>query len=281
MISALKENTRKRWVRNMTERINTLKYLSVKLPIVGAFLLGVLPVLIQEGMNQQLIPVEYHALLMSFVLPLLAYLGRKKHQPELHQIQSLAAVPNADDNLRNLFANFRKLAGGSLSQAQVDQIQSLIDSLNPSPDKKISDSGVDFIATFESLRLVAYLCPANIWTIGWGTTVYPNGIKVKKGDTCTVDQAKAYKSHDLNRFQKCVNDAVTVPINQNQFDALVSLIYNIGEAAFKSSTLLKKLNAADYNGAADQFLVWNKSKGKVLNGLVNRRAAERMLFLKP
>lgn len=259
---------------------NAWQFLSVKLPVLGAFLLGVLPVLIQEGMNQQLIPVEYHALLMSFVLPLLAYLGRKKHQPELHQIQSLAAVPNADDNLRNLFANFRKIAGGSLSQAQVDQIQSLINSLSTKKqDKTISVKGIEFIAGFESLQLKAYLCPSNVWTIGWGTTVYPNGQHVKKGDTCTVEQAKAYKNHDLNRFQKCVNDAVTVPINQNQFDALVSLTYNIGEAAFKSSTLLKKLNAGDYGGTADQFLVWNKSGGKVLNGLVNRRAAERQLFL--
>lgn len=265
----------------MTEKINTFKYLSVKLPIVGAFLLGVLPVLIQEGMNQQLIPTEYHALLVSLVLPLLAYFGRKKHQPELHKVQSFSATPNTDDNLKNLFANFRKIAGGSLSQAQVDRIQSLIDSFNPKQGKTISDSGVDFIATFESLRLAAYLCPANVWTIGWGTTVYPNGIKVKKGDTCTVEQAKTYKAHDLRRFEKCVNSAVKVSINQNQFDALVSLAYNIGEKAFSSSTLVKKLNVGDYQGAANQFSVWNKSKGKVLNGLTNRRAAERTLFLKP
>lgn len=264
------------------QKINPFQYLQVKLPAWGLFLLGLLPIIVQYALDQQVIPLEYQALILTVILPLLRELGKRIPQPELHQVQNFAAVPNTDDNLRNLFANFRKIAGGSLSQAQVDQIQSLIDSLSiKTQDKTISSKGIEFIAGFESLKLKAYLCPANVWTIGWGTTVYPSGIKVKKGDTCTVDQAKAYKSHDLNRFQKCVNDSVTVPLNQNQFDALVSLTYNIGEAAFKSSTLLKKLNAADYNGAADQFLVWNKSKGKVLNGLVNRRAAERTLFLKP
>ncbi|WP_407409839.1 lysozyme [Acinetobacter sp.] len=183
---------------------------------------------------------------------------------------------------KKIFDFIRGLVG-KLSQSQVDVLDQALNEIGVAEDsqKTISSKGVEFIAGFESLQLKAYLCPANVWTIGWGTTVYPNGTKVKKGDKCTVEQAKVYKDHDLKRFQKCVNDAVAVLLNQNQFDALVSLTYNIGEAAFKSSTLLKKLNAADYNGAADQFLVWNKSKGKVLNGLVNRRAAERTLFLKP
>ncbi|WP_312069487.1 lysozyme, partial [Acinetobacter sp.] len=77
-----------------------------------------------------------------------------------------------------------------------------------------------------------------------------------------------------------VNNLVKVPLSQNQFDALVSLTYNIGSTAFKNSTLLKKLNAKDYAGAADQFLRWNKGGGKVLKGLVRRREAERALFLK-
>lgn len=183
---------------------------------------------------------------------------------------------------KKIFDFIRSLKG-KLSQSQVDVLDKALDDIGVGSDKQlaISEKGIGFIAGFESLRLKAYLCPANVWTIGWGTTVYPNGIKVKKGDTCTIEQARAFKNHDLKRFQKCVNDTVAVPLNQNQFDALVSLTYNIGEAAFKSSTLLKKLNAGDFAGAADQFLVWNKSKGKVLNGLVNRRAAERTLFLKP
>ena len=146
--------------------------------------------------------------------------------------------------------------------------------------KTISEIGLKLIAQFEGCYLQAYLCPANVWTIGIGTTVYPSGSKIKKGDTCTLDQAHEYLAHDMIEFEKTVNDSVKVDLTQNQFDALVSLTYNIGSTAFKNSTLLKKLNAKDYTGAADQFLVWNKGGGKVLKGLVRRREAERALFIK-
>lgn len=145
---------------------------------------------------------------------------------------------------------------------------------------KTSSSGTSLIREFEGFVASAYLCPANVWTIGIGTTVYPNGAKVKKGDKCTQEQALEYLQHDLKSFEKTVNDSVKVPLSQNQFDALVSLAYNIGSGAFKNSTLLKKLNAKDFTGAADQFLRWNKGSGKVLKGLVRRREAERALFLK-
>ena len=146
--------------------------------------------------------------------------------------------------------------------------------------KTINKIGLKLIAQFEGCYLQAYLCPANVWTIGIGTTIYPNGVKVKKGDKCTLEQAHEYLAHDMIEFEKTVNDSVKVPLSQNQFDALVSLTYNIGQAAFGNSTLLKKLNAKDYQGAADQFLRWNKGGGKVLKGLVRRREAERALFLK-
>ena len=146
--------------------------------------------------------------------------------------------------------------------------------------KTINKIGLKLIAQFEGCYLQAYLCPANVWTIGIGTTIYPNSVKVKKGDKCTLEQAHEYLAHDMIEFEKTVNDSVKVPLSQNQFDALVSLTYNIGSGAFKNSTLLKKLNAKDYSGAADQFLVWNKGGGKVLKGLVRRREAERALFLK-
>ena len=146
--------------------------------------------------------------------------------------------------------------------------------------KTINKIGLKLIAQFEGCYLQAYLCPANVWTIGIGTTIYPNGVKVKKGDKCTLEQAHEYLAHDMIEFEKTVNDSVKVPLSQNQFDALVSLAYNIGSGAFKNSTLLKKLNAKDYQGAADQFLRWNKGGGKVLKGLVRRREAERALFLK-
>ena len=146
--------------------------------------------------------------------------------------------------------------------------------------KSISKTGLDLISSFEGIRLNAYDDGVGVWTIGIGTTIYPNGIKVKKGDKCILEQAKEYFAHDLKSFEKTVNDSVKAPLTQNQFDALVSLTYNIGSTAFKNSTLLKKLNAKDYAGAADQFLRWNKGGGKVLKGLVRRRDAERSLFLK-
>ena len=145
---------------------------------------------------------------------------------------------------------------------------------------KISDVGIRLISSFEDLKLVSYLCPANVWTIGFGTTVYPSGKKVKQGEKCTPQQANEYFAHDLKRFEASVNNLVKVPLSQNQFDALVSLVYNIGQTAFSKSTLLKNLNAKDYAGAADQFPLWNKGGGKVLKGLVRRRAEEKALFLK-
>ena len=178
------------------------------------------------------------------------------------------------------FDEARKIAGGSLSQTQVDELNKVVDFIQPNHSQKVSASGINLICSFEGLRLNAYDDGVGVWTIGFGTTIYPNGIKVKRGDTCTEAQAKAYMAHDLKKFESAVNSAVAVSINQNQFDAMVSLAYNIGTSAFKNSTLVKKLNAGDIRGAAAQFDVWNKASGRVLQGLVNRRAVERKLFEK-
>lgn len=183
-------------------------------------------------------------------------------------------------NRKPFFDEARKLAGGKLTQAQVDELNKVVDSLNPSKGKITSQVGINLIISFEDLKLDAYDDGVGVWTIGYGTTVYPDGTKVKKGDTCTAEQAKAYFAYDLKRFENAVNSGLTVLVNQNQFDALVSLTYNIGETAFKKSTLLKLLNANKFTEAAGQFAVWNKGGGQVLNGLVHRRAAERVLFLK-
>ena len=258
---------------------SAFKHLSVKLPMLGAFLMLVLIPALQWALDFQVIPKEYESVLIGVVLPLLALIGRKIYQPQLHQVQSFAAVPNTDDNLANLFSNFRKLAGGSLSQVQVDQINHLVAGFQQKV-KTVSNSGIDLICSFEGLRLNAYDDGVGVWTIGFGTTIYPNGIRVKRGDTCTEAQAKAYMAHDLKKFELAVNSSVTMSINQNQFDALVLLAYNIGTNAFKNSTLVKKLNANDVRGAAAQFSVWNKAGGNVMQGLVNRRAVERKLFEK-
>ncbi|WP_017402108.1 MULTISPECIES: lysozyme [Acinetobacter] len=183
-------------------------------------------------------------------------------------------------NRKPFFDAARVLAGGKLTQAQVDQLNKAADDLVTRSSMTTSQIGINLITSFEDLRLNAYDDGVGVWTIGKGTTVYPNGVKVKKGDVCTMEQAKTFFAHDLKRFENAVNSALTVVVNQNQFDALVSLAYNIGEKAFKTSTLVKKLNAGDYSGAADQFKVWNIGGGRVLKGLVHRRAAEAELFLK-
>ena len=190
--------------------------------------------------------------------------------------------------MKHIFDFLRKISGGKLTQKQVDAADKLIatayDDLNDmlgiaTDEMHVSPSGVDLICNFEGLRLKAYDDGVGVWTIGFGTTKYPNGIRVKKGDTCTLDQAKAYMQNDLKSFEQTVNNTVKVPLNQNQFDALVSLAYNIGTNAFSKSTLVKKLNANDIRGAADQFDVWVNAGGKRMQGLVNRHAKEKALFL--
>ena len=146
-------------------------------------------------------------------------------------------------------------------------------------EMSLSPEGINQICNFEGLKLSAYDDGNGVWTIGYGTTRYPNGKRVSEGDRCTLDQAKAYMQHDLKIFERAVNSSVKVSLKQNQFDALVSLTYNIGVGAFKNSTLLKKLNLGDYKEAANQFDVWINAGGKRLQGLVNRRAIEKKLFL--
>lgn len=145
---------------------------------------------------------------------------------------------------------------------------------------KTSSSGINLIKSFEGKRLKAYDDGVGVWTIGFGTIKYPNGVRVKKGDTCTEEQAETYLKNDLVKFENAINRLVKVLLTQNQFDALASFTYNLGETNLSTSTLLKKLNAKDYKGAADQFERWNKAGGKVMNGLTRRRKAEKELFLK-
>ena len=195
-----------------------------------------------------------------------------------------------ESEMKQIFDFLRKISGGSLTQKQVDATNEVIatatdstvaDMLGIAVDQMVvSLFGIDLICGFEGLRLKAYDDGVGVWTIGFGTTIYPTGIRVKKGDTCTEAQAKAYMVYDLKKFESAVNNAVTVPLNQNQFDALVSLAYNIGTSAFSKSTLVKKLNADDSRGAAEQFDVWVNAGGKRMQGLANRRAKEKEVFLK-
>jgi GH24 family phage-related lysozyme (muramidase) len=142
----------------------------------------------------------------------------------------------------------------------------------------ISQVGINLIKSFEGCRLTAYKVTSSekYYTIGWGH--YASDIRV--GQTITQQQADNFLNQDLQKFIKGVNDCVHVPITQYQFDALVSLCYNIGIGAFQSSTLVQALNKHDYSGAASQFLLWVHSGGKTLQGLVTRRKAEMSLFMK-
>ena len=138
---------------------------------------------------------------------------------------------------------------------------------------QISKAGLDLIKQFEGLYLKAYRCPAGVPTIGYGHTA-----GVAMGQTITQQQADDYLRRDVRQFERAVARLATVPLTQGQFDALVSFAFNLGEGALAQSTLLRLLNAGDYAGAAAQFDRWNKAGGRVLPGLVRRRAAERALF---
>ncbi|KJJ61565.1 muraminidase [Pseudomonas sp. 10B238] len=136
-----------------------------------------------------------------------------------------------------------------------------------------SQKGLDLIKSFEGLRLSAYKDVVGVVTIGYGTT---SGVKM--GDTITKERAEELLREDVKRFEEQVLRLVKMPLTQGQFDALTSFVYNLGAGSLSNSTLLRLLNAGDYAGAAAQFERWNKAGGKVLAGLVRRRAAERALF---
>ena len=146
---------------------------------------------------------------------------------------------------------------------------------------KTSDRGIALIKAHEGLRLQAYQDPVGVWTIGYGHTTAAGPPKVERGMKITDAGADAILRQDLAKFEGYVSSAVKVPLNQNEFDALVSFTFNLGPGNLRSSTLLKKLNAGDRAGAADEFLKWTKAGGKTLPGLVKRREAERALFLAP
>lgn len=169
--------------------------------------------------------------------------------------------------------------------------------------KKVGKFGLNLITAYESLELEAYPDPGSPlgqavaklhrpmsqyrahphwrdlsgapWTIGYGHTR-----NVKQGDKCTEAQATTWLHEDLFDAEAAVNQ-VAVPLSQFQFDALVSFVFNVGSGNFAKSTLLRKLNAGDYDGAADEFPRWNKSGGRELNGLTARRADEKDLFQTP
>jgi lysozyme len=144
---------------------------------------------------------------------------------------------------------------------------------------KLNQAGIDLMHQFEGLKLDAYLCPANIPTIGYGNTYYEDGKKVKIGDKITKERAESLFLSVAEDFAKRVRGLLKKDLNENQFSALVCLAYNIGVANLNKSTLLKKVNVNPSDPTINaEFLKWNKAGGKVLAGLTRRREAESKLY---
>ena len=138
---------------------------------------------------------------------------------------------------------------------------------------QISEEGISLIKHFEGCGLEAYQDSIGIWTIGYGT------IKgVKEGDQINQDEAEHLLQEEMPEYEGYINEMVNVPLEQNQFDALCSWVFNLGPTNLQSSTLLKVLNEGKYDEVPDQIVRWNKAGGQVLKGLVKRRQAEADMF---
>lgn len=189
----------------------------------------------------------------------------------------------------------RAMSGGKLTDKQViagDKIIATnglntfaqligfeIPTLSVTGYRDISEKGYAIIREFEGFKAEAYLDIGGVWTIGFGTIKYPNGQRVKKGDTCTREQAEQWLKNDCKWVDACFDKYVTAKTTQNQFDALASFVYNIGETAFAKSTMLTLLNQNNFTAAANQFDRWVFDNGKRITGLANRRTKEKALFL--
>ncbi len=146
---------------------------------------------------------------------------------------------------------------------------------------KINKASLDLIKSFEGLRLNAYQDSVGVWTIGYGHTAMAGLPKPVRGMSITTQEAEALLLSDLKKYEKPVIDLVKVPLNDNQYGALVSFVYNLGAGNFKGSTLLKKLNQGDYKSVPNEMMKWDKAGGKRLAGLTRRRKEEGKLFMSP
>lgn len=143
---------------------------------------------------------------------------------------------------------------------------------------RTSQRGMALIKQYEGLRLESYLCPAGVWTIGYGHTSSAGAPVVKPGQRITKEEANSILAQDLSQYETAVQTWVKRPLTQGQFDALVSLCYNIGIGAFRKSTLVGAINAGKMENAPAQFMRWTKAGGRELPGLVKRRRAEVALW---
>lgn len=149
----------------------------------------------------------------------------------------------------------------------------------PADEARVLEMAADVADDFEGFSSTPYLCPAKVWTIGYGSTRDHAGHRViRSTPAITREAAHLLMIRDLRSALQCINSLVRVNLDPVEEAALISFIYNVGEGAFAKSTLLRKINADDLIGAGAEFAKWNQGGGKVLAGLVRRRAAERALF---
>lgn len=146
--------------------------------------------------------------------------------------------------------------------------------------RELNNETINLIKSFEGWRANAYKDAVGIWTIGYGHTAMAGPPAPKSGMSITREEGENLLRKDLRKYQKAVDSMINVPLNDNQYGALVSFTYNVGPGNLRTSTLRKKLNRGDYEGAVSEFRKWVKAGGKTLRGLQRRRKAERILFLK-
>ena len=146
--------------------------------------------------------------------------------------------------------------------------------------RHINERGIEIVKSFEGLSLKPYLCPANVWTVGYGSTTGSDGGPIDLDmEPISEIEAEALLVRDLENSEGWISRLIKTALTENQFSALVSFSFNVGCGALQRSTLRMKLNGGEYQNAADEFPKWRRAGGRILAGLVRRRAAERSLFL--
>ncbi len=146
---------------------------------------------------------------------------------------------------------------------------------------RVNAGGLALIKASEGFRAKAYLCPANVWTIGYGHTAMAGPPDVVKGHIMTQAEAEEVLGRDVTQFANQIAPLIRTRLNDNQFSALVSFAYNVGVGGFRSSSVLRAVNAGDFAAVPRRLQLWVKAGGRVLPGLVKRRASEAQLFMRP
>ena len=145
---------------------------------------------------------------------------------------------------------------------------------------RINEHGIEIVKNFEGISLKPYLCPANVWTVGYGATVGSDGGPIDPDmEPISETEAEALLLRDLESSEGWVSRLIKTALTENQYSALTSFTFNVGAGALQRSTLRMKLNRSEYENAADEFPKWKFANKRILAGRVRRRAAERALFL--